>query len=130
MLIWFICDFSYWITDLPQKFRIRFSDIGEHETVHTAGMPFVILAKCELHCLYGKDKNKKKKEDYQASRTQELSVRIILRHKDLMILNSQFWIPLWDLMRLYISRSRVATYVAHKRTFTAKSTLLDLTFEQ
>ena len=115
MLIWYISDFPYWIADLPEKFRVRFSDVGEHETVKTAGMPFVILAKCELHCLYGKDKNKRKKEEYQASRTQELSVRIILPHKNLMILKSKVQIPLLDVMRLYKSRSSVAPYVAHKR---------------
>uniref|UniRef100_A0A8W8MRK2 Uncharacterized protein n=1 Tax=Magallana gigas TaxID=29159 RepID=A0A8W8MRK2_MAGGI len=54
--------------DLPVKFRLRFTDIGNNETIKYTGMPFIIVSKYERHCLFGKDTNKK--ERYQNSRSQ------------------------------------------------------------
>lgn len=49
------------ITDRLSK-RLRFTDIGEHETIKYTDIPFIILSKYERHCLFGKDKNRKKRE--------------------------------------------------------------------
>ncbi|XP_061186890.1 uncharacterized protein LOC133195018 [Saccostrea echinata] len=68
-------DFGNHGHDLPDKFRLRFTDLGEHETIKYTGMPFIIVSKYERHCLFGKDKNKKKKERYQNSRSQALSAK-------------------------------------------------------
>lgn len=59
--------------DLPDKFRLRFTDIGNNGTIKYTGMPFIIVSKYERHCLFGKEKNKKKKERYQNSRSQALT---------------------------------------------------------
>lgn len=42
---------------------MRFTDIGNNETIKYIGMPFIIVSKYERHCLFGKDKNKKRKKD-------------------------------------------------------------------
>lgn len=59
--------------DIPEeKFRLRFHDIGENETINSTDTPFVILSTDERHCEFGKDKNKKKKEKYPNSKRKTL----------------------------------------------------------
>ncbi|KAK3093881.1 hypothetical protein FSP39_021404, partial [Pinctada imbricata] len=47
--------------EIPLKARIRFQDLGDQHVVPTNGVPFVILGRGDRHCVFGKDKHKKKK---------------------------------------------------------------------
>ena len=48
-------------TDISEKFRVRFEDVGNPGGVPYDGTPFVILARYERYCLFGNDKHRKKK---------------------------------------------------------------------
>lgn len=47
-------------TDISEKSRVRFEDVGNPGVVPCDGTPFIILARYERHCLFGKDKHRKK----------------------------------------------------------------------
>ena len=47
--------------DINEKARVRCNDVGEACIVPYDGTPFIILARYERNCIYGKDKHKKKK---------------------------------------------------------------------
>ncbi|CAC5406075.1 unnamed protein product [Mytilus coruscus] len=54
---------------IPEKYRIRFSDLGE-EVVQYDGTPFIITGRKVNSCIFGKDKHvadKKKKQQDKAS---------------------------------------------------------------
>ncbi|XP_063441922.1 uncharacterized protein LOC134722242 [Mytilus trossulus] len=54
---------------IPEKYRIRFSDLGE-EVVPYDGTPFIITGRKVNSCIFGKDKHvadKKKKQQDKAS---------------------------------------------------------------
>lgn len=53
---------------INEKSRVRFNDVGDPCIVPYDGTPFIILARCERHCIFGKDKHKKKKNELKEGR--------------------------------------------------------------
>ncbi|XP_055998794.1 uncharacterized protein LOC130047530 [Ostrea edulis] len=61
---------------INEKSRVRFSDLGDPCIVPYDGTPFVILARCERHCIFGKDKHQKKKNEMKERRESLLKVKL------------------------------------------------------
>ena len=63
--------------DINEKARVRFNDVGEACIVPYDGTPFIILARYERNCIYGKDKHKKKKKEEREKRESLLKASCI-----------------------------------------------------
>lgn len=61
---------------INEKSRVRFNDVGDPCIVPYDGTPFIILARCERHCIFGKDKHKKKKNELKEGRDSCLKVNV------------------------------------------------------
>ena len=86
------------------KSRVRFNDVGDPSIVPYDGTPFIILARCEQYCIYGRDKHQKKKRIQKENRESLLQVMASCEWRDAQCATDNLSVILWDLWNAIVRR--------------------------